>query len=92
MAMTIDSTKYKRQAIDARFKLTVYYNDIKKDKQAAIAELDKILAMDPANADAARIRDILSKAPAPKQPAQPKPKTGGAAKTGASPPAASKKK
>jgi len=90
MAMTIDSTKYRRQAIDARFKLTVYYNDIKKDKSLALAELDKILAIDPANADAARIKDILSK-PTPKQ-AAPKPKTGGTAKSGAASPGSSPQK
>lgn len=86
MAMTIDSTKYKRQAIDARFKLVVYYNDVKKDKPAAIAELDKILAIDPANPNAINIKDILTRAPAPKQPAAPKPKTTGATKAGGAPP------
>ncbi|MBC7850318.1 MAG: hypothetical protein H7Y31_11310, partial [Chitinophagaceae bacterium] len=74
-AITIDSTKYKRIAIDARFKLVVFYNDVKKDKDAAIRELDKILSMDAANADATRIRDILNK-PAPKTAPPARPRTG----------------
>jgi len=91
MAMTLDSTKYRSQAINARYKLVVYYNDVKKDKAAALVEVDKWLAIDPANTDAAKIKEILSrKDPAPK-PAAPKPKTGGT-KNGAAPPPTVKKK
>jgi Flp pilus assembly protein TadD len=91
MAMTIDSTKYRAQAVSARYKLVVYYNDVKKDKAAAIAEVEKWLAIDPMNADAAKIKDILTKAPPPRQPAAPKPKNGGT-KSGASTPASAQKK
>ena len=90
MAMTLDSTKYRSQAINARYKLVVYYNDVKKDKNAALAEVDRWLAIDPTNVDAAKIKDILSK-PTPKTPAQPKPKTT-RNKSGAAPPPAAKKK
>jgi hypothetical protein len=73
-AMAIDPVKYKSQAINANFYLAQYYNDIKKDKPAAITYLDKILAIDPANAPAQSAKDALSKAakaPAapPKKPA-----------------------
>ena len=79
-----DSAKYKGQAVSSYFYLVSYYNDIKKDKATAISYTDKILEVDPENADAKRIKDILSKSP--KQPAAPakKPATGtGAAKSGA---------
>lgn len=90
MAMTIDSTKYRTQAGNARYKLVVYYNDVKKDKAAAIAEVDKWLAIEPANATALNIKEILSR-PAQKQPAAPKPKTGGTTKNGAAPASPPKK-
>lgn len=83
MAITIDSVKFKSQAISSNFYLVSYYNDIKKDKATAIEYLDKVLQIDPANEDAIRIKGILTKAPTPKapakQPAKPKstkPKTG----------------
>lgn len=63
MARSLDPVKYKGQAISAYFYLVSYYNDIKKDKATAIAYLDKVLEVDPANPDAARIKDILSKPP-----------------------------
>lgn len=81
MAMSIDSTKYKRQAIDSWFKLVVYHNDVKKDKETAVSFLDKILSADPTNPDAIRIRELLTRpAPAPRQPAPGKPKQGGSSK------------
>ena len=61
MARTLDSVKYKSQAVSAYFYLVSYYNDIKKDKATALKYLDKVLEVDPANADAARIKDILNK-------------------------------
>lgn len=84
-ARQIDPVKYKAQAVSAYFFLVQYYNDIAKDKPTAISYCDKVLEVDPTNADAVRIKDILSKAgtkPPATQPAK-KPATGGAAKTGA---------
>jgi tetratricopeptide (TPR) repeat protein len=77
-ALTLDSGKFKSQSIAANFYLVQYYNDIKKDKESALAYLDKVLEVDPANADALRVKEILSK-PA-KQPAN-KPKSGTSSKT-----------
>jgi tetratricopeptide (TPR) repeat protein len=74
MARTLDSVKYKPQAIQSYYYLASYSNDIKKDKQAAISYLQKILEVDPTNAEVPGIIEKLKKPP-PKQPA-PKPKTG----------------
>ncbi len=80
MAITIDSVKYKTQAVNALFTLTTYANDAKKDPKAALGYIERILQIDPANAPAQKIRDILQKAvnrPAqqPRQETKPKPKT-----------------
>jgi predicted Zn-dependent protease len=86
-AATIDSVKYKSQILSSCFFLIQYYNDVKKDKPSAIAYCDRILQTDPTNADAIRIKDILSKAPAAKPAApaaKPKP-TGGTKSTGKAP-------
>jgi tetratricopeptide (TPR) repeat protein len=77
MAIQLDSAKYKTQALNALFKLAGYYNDIKKDKEAAIASMDKVLAFDPTNADAIRIKEILSRPPARAPTTKPKPKSTG---------------
>ena len=74
MGRTLDSVKYKVQVIQAYSYLAAYYNNIKKDKPAAIGYLQKILEVDPTNADAPRFIEALKKPPA-KQAAQ-KPKTG----------------
>lgn len=71
-AAVIDSGKFKSQAIAANFYLVQYYNDIKKDRETAVSYLDKVLELDPANADAIRIRELLTR----KQPAT-KPRSGG---------------
>lgn len=60
-ARELDSVKYKGQAVMAYFYLASYHNDIKKDKASAIKYLDKVLAVDPTNADATRFKDILNK-------------------------------
>jgi hypothetical protein len=68
MAIKLDSTKYKTQAIGAWSALTSYYNDVKKDPKTALTYIDKILAVDPENAFAKQVRPILQKAatkPAP---------------------------
>lgn len=74
MSIQLDSGKYKSQALNSLFKLAGYYNDIKKDKDAALGAIDRVLVIDPANADAIRIKEILTR-PAARPPAsKPKPK------------------
>jgi tetratricopeptide (TPR) repeat protein len=63
MATKIDSIKYKTTIVQTHFYLAQYYNDYKKDKQAAIAELKKVLEIDPTNADAQKFLTILSAPP-----------------------------
>lgn len=79
-ARQIDPVKYKNQAISSYFFLVQYYNDVAKDKATAISYCDKVLEVDPANADAVRIKEILSKAgtkPPATQPKKPATTTGG---------------
>jgi len=86
MAMTIDSAKYKSQAISALYWLITYSNDIKKDPKEALGYAERILEIDPANANAQRVRDILHKAvnkPA-RQETQSKPKATGTKPAGSS--------
>lgn len=78
-AGSADSTKYKNQIVSSYSFLASYYNNTKKDKATAIAYLEKILEVDPANPDAPRFIEIL-KRPA-KQPAA-HPATGAKPKTG----------
>ncbi len=73
-----DTAKYKRLIIESYSQLAGYYNNIKKDKEKAIAYLNKILDVDPDNADAKRFISILNRA-SQKQPAA-KPAAGAAAK------------
>jgi tetratricopeptide (TPR) repeat protein len=73
-AAVLDSGKYKSQAVASYFYLVQYYNDVKKDRETAIEYLDKVLEVDPTNADATRIKDLLTRAG--KQPAN-KPKSSG---------------
>jgi tetratricopeptide (TPR) repeat protein len=63
-----DSAKYKSQIIGAYFYLASYYNDVKKDKQKAIFYMQKVLEVDPTNASAQKVVEMLTR-PA-KQPAQ----------------------
>jgi tetratricopeptide (TPR) repeat protein len=79
-AVAIDSVKYKNQAVSALFVLTTWANDVKKDPRAALTYVDRILAVDPANPNAPKIKEILQRAinrPAQpqRQEAKPKPKT-----------------
>ncbi|MFT4022629.1 MAG: hypothetical protein QM664_02450, partial [Flavihumibacter sp.] len=60
-AREIDSVKFKGRIVSSYFYLVSYYNDIKKDKETAVKYLDKVLEVDPANADAARFKGILTK-------------------------------
>jgi tetratricopeptide (TPR) repeat protein len=62
MAMKLDSTKYKAQAVQALITLTTISNDVKKDSKKALAYIDRILQIDPANAFALQAKPILQKA------------------------------
>ncbi|HEY4291272.1 MAG TPA: tetratricopeptide repeat protein [Puia sp.] len=81
-AGTADSTKYRAQVINSYSQLAGYYNNIKKDKESALLYLNKILEVDPANADAAKFIGILKKAAEKQQERRStgtaKPKAGGA--------------
>lgn len=79
MAIKLDSTKYKSQAIGAWSALTSYYNDVKKDPKTALTYIDRILAVDPANAFANQVKPILQKAAT--KPASPAPKKSGSGST-----------
>jgi tetratricopeptide (TPR) repeat protein len=78
VAKKADSVKYKSLIVQALFYMASYSNDIKKDKDAAIAYLKQVTAIDPTNETAPKFIEILSKPPA-KQPAT-KRSGGGSAK------------
>lgn len=58
--------KYKATLLSAHSYLAGYYANVLKDKDSAVASLQKILELDPDNADAKNYISILTK-PAPKQ-------------------------
>lgn len=66
-----DTVKYKNQLIGS-YKYFVVYSVYKKDKAAALAYCDKVLALDPADAETTNNKTTISamnmNAPAPKQP------------------------
>lgn len=74
-ATRIDSVKFKAQIIQGYKVLAQYHNNVKKDKDSAIVYLEKVLAMDPADAQAPKFIEMLKKAP--KQPANTQKSTGG---------------
>jgi cytochrome c-type biogenesis protein CcmH/NrfG len=69
-----DSIKFKKYAVDSYSLLAFYYNNTKKDKGNAIAYLQRILEVDPTNADAKKYIDMLSR---PARQAAAKPKASG---------------
>lgn len=76
----IDSVKFKNQIVQAYGIIASYQNNIKKDKAAAIAYLQKILDIDPTNTSAKEFIEVLSRPAKTSTPGNPpKPKTGGAA-------------
>jgi len=84
VAKKTDSVKYKSMIIESYMYNAGDANNVKKDKEAAIAYLAKVLEIDPTNATALQYKTALEKQPAarPQQKQQtpaPKPKTGGAA-------------
>jgi Flp pilus assembly protein TadD len=62
MSMKLDSAKYMGQAKNSLFKLATNANDFKKDQKAALAYINQILAFDPADPNAIKIKEILEKA------------------------------
>ncbi|HET6253194.1 MAG TPA: tetratricopeptide repeat protein [Puia sp.] len=69
-----DSTLYKKYVIDCYSRLAFYYNNSKSDRAQAVYWLQKILEVDPENADAKKYIAILTKPV--RQPAA-RPKSGG---------------
>ena len=66
----VDKAKFKGQIIEASVYLANYFANIKTDYASSIQWFDKILEVDPTNADAIKYKDILTKrlaAPAPKK-------------------------
>jgi hypothetical protein len=53
----------KTYAINANYYLVSYYNDIAKQKDTAVAYIDKVLAIDSANENALNIKKILTAPP-----------------------------
>jgi Flp pilus assembly protein TadD len=70
----MDKVKFKNQAIESSKLLAGYYNNIKKNKDSALAYLQKGLEFDPTNSSILELIDYLKKAP--------KSKTGGAKSAG----------
>jgi TolA-binding protein len=56
-----DTATNKAQLIGAYQYFVEYYINVKKDKETALAYCDKILSLDPGNAETIRNRDIISK-------------------------------
>jgi cytochrome c-type biogenesis protein CcmH/NrfG len=56
-----DSIKYRSQILEAYFYLASYYNDVKKDKQSAIYNLQRVMEVDPSNPNASKFIEILKK-------------------------------
>jgi tetratricopeptide (TPR) repeat protein len=63
-----DLVKYKSQLMTSYKYFATYNANINKDKAAAIQYLDKVLALDPADAEALNNKAILSKSSAPQKP------------------------
>jgi len=74
VAGTADSIKYKAMILTSYFALAQYYNNIKKDKQAAMAYLQKVLEVDPTNGPASQYLEVLRR---PARQAAAKPKAAG---------------
>ena len=62
-AGTKDSTLYKRYIIENYELLAFYYNNIKKDREQAVVWLQKVLEVDPENADARKYITMLTAKP-----------------------------
>lgn len=76
-----DKARFKNQGAQAAQMLAIYYNNIKNDRQGALAMASKGLEFDPENAPLKNLKDKLSgssRPPAPKQDAKPKNSTASA--------------
>jgi hypothetical protein len=67
-----DSIIYKRYVIECYSRLAFYYNNTKSDRPLAVLWLQKILEVDPENADAKKYILALTAKPRPAAPARPK--------------------
>ncbi|HUB62041.1 MAG TPA: tetratricopeptide repeat protein [Puia sp.] len=67
-----DSTQFKRYVIDCYQRLAFYFNNTKDDRQQAIFWLQKILEVDPDNADAKKYIAMLTRPPRKEAAAKPK--------------------
>jgi predicted Zn-dependent protease len=56
-----DTAKYKQQLIGSYKYFVPYYVNVKRDKQTALDYCDKILALDPTDAQALSNKDVISK-------------------------------
>jgi predicted Zn-dependent protease len=70
---SVDSVKYKQQIIGSYEYFIPYYVNVKRDKETAIAYCDKILAIDPTNAQALSNKEVISKLDLNPKPAAKKP-------------------
>ncbi len=64
----VDSVKYQPQLIGSYKYFVAYYANVMRDNETAIAYCDKILALDPTDAEATNNKLALQAASAPKQP------------------------
>jgi tetratricopeptide (TPR) repeat protein len=71
-----DSIQYKKYVVDCYSRLAFYYNNQKNDKAQAIFWLEKILEVEPENADAPKYIKALKAPPKRVAPAANKPKQG----------------
>ena len=80
----VDSVKYKPQVIGSYKYFVAYYANVKKDNAKALEYCDKILSLDPQDAEALANKEALKQTPKQTRPAATKP-------AGAAKPAAPKK-
>jgi hypothetical protein len=66
-----DATRFKAMGVQSILPLAGYYNNVKKDKETAVAYLQRGLALDPSNANFQNTLKVLQ-APAKASPAPPK--------------------
>ncbi len=72
----VDSVKYKPQVIGSLKYFVAYYANVKKDNATAIAYCDKILALDPTDAEALNNKQQLASPAKPAKPSGTKPAAG----------------
>jgi len=50
-----------KMQVEVCFYLFAYYNNFKRDRKTALAYLDKVLALEPENAQAKKYKEMLTK-------------------------------